>query len=195
MDPPPMKTTRRAIEKRRSRRDNKALHKSLKDISGTRTARQLREQFNYLQRQNRAWLQQQVQLPSRGGITIDAESELKILFGKSTKADEHTNLPTLDHGKELSPNAEQAWERLRAEREAVDEETGTEFTPDWFERGALGEKKTRGERRARARERERLENEMSKVNDLSLGDNGEERDSMETGRTEREGDHQPAEKQ
>ena len=151
------------------------------DISGSRTARQLREQFNYLQRQNRAWLQYQVQLPSRGGIPIDAERELKVLFGKSTKADEKTNLPVLEQGKALSPKAEAAWARLRAERAAVEEEMGTAATPDWFERGALGKEKTRRERRALTKERRRLEGEMSKLGDLGFCGKVIEKESMEAG--------------
>jgi len=50
--------------------------------SGTRSARQRRDIFNYQQKQNRAWLQQQVQLPSRGGVPRHAEVELQAFFSK-----------------------------------------------------------------------------------------------------------------
>ncbi len=50
--------------------------------SGTRLARQSRDVFNYQQKQNRAWLQYQVQLPSRGGVPRHAEVELQAFFRK-----------------------------------------------------------------------------------------------------------------
>ncbi len=50
--------------------------------SGTRLARQRRDHFNYQQKQNRAWLQHQVQLPSRGGVPRHAEVELQAFFRK-----------------------------------------------------------------------------------------------------------------
>ncbi len=51
--------------------------------SGTRLARQSRDVFNYQQKQNRAWLQHQVQLSSRGGVPRHAEVELQAFFRKA----------------------------------------------------------------------------------------------------------------
>ncbi len=61
----------------------------LTDISfGSRFAHQQRDLFNYQQKQNRAWLQQQVQLPSRGGVPRHAEVELQAFFRKGRSQNE-----------------------------------------------------------------------------------------------------------
>lgn len=51
-------------------------------IDGQRSARVLSGEFNYQQRQNRAWLYRQLQLPGGGGVGHQAEGELRALFGK-----------------------------------------------------------------------------------------------------------------
>lgn len=71
-----------------------------------------------------------------------------------------TLFPLLAPGKILSPQAEGAWELLKEERADMKEVAGTkfgEFVPDWFERHAVMEKRTRGDKRAARRERERME--------------------------------------
>jgi len=69
---------RKKLSRRRLRRVGKFKAKN----EGERSARALREEFNYQQHQNRAWLQHQVQLPGRGGVPHEAERELRALFGK-----------------------------------------------------------------------------------------------------------------
>jgi len=76
------KPSQRGISKRRLPSGKKASRKSQRYASGARTPRQLRDEFNNQQRQNRAWLHHQVQLPGRGGVGHQAERELRGLFGK-----------------------------------------------------------------------------------------------------------------
>jgi len=64
--------------KRRLRRVQKFKAKNHEE----RSARSLDDEFNYQQRQNRAWLHHQVQLLGRGGVSHQAERELRALFGK-----------------------------------------------------------------------------------------------------------------
>jgi len=66
------------MSKRRRRRVAKSKAKS----DGERSARSLSDEFDYQQRQNRAWLHHQVQLPGRGGVSHYAERELRAVFGK-----------------------------------------------------------------------------------------------------------------
>ncbi len=68
--------------KRTSRRRLRRVQKFKAKNHEERSARSLDDEFNYQQRQNRAWLHHQVQLPGRGGVGHEAERELRALFGK-----------------------------------------------------------------------------------------------------------------